>query len=1269
VHAFKAKWPAFGLGILCFVQTANAGLLRWDSAPATTGIQDGAGNWSNLGTLTNWWNGTQNVAWSPGATAVIGSNLTSSATITLNNAILAGGLIFSNNYAVTAVGQTVPGYTIAGSAPVTNLMLSGGPATIIMADNIYNPNSYVGVSGQAAVIASLVATGGLSVISTAAGWQSQISFDNASNLINGTLEIGTPGTADYNGPTALQVQFNSSGLNAGAIYGCTNLIIHTNSGVLLRGTAGSYTLNWPKNFIISGDGIPSSFFCFGAINFSGPSGSVFPANIQLAGDSTVILTWGNNNAVVTNTGSITGTGRLRLNQSANRPTTGSMVVLAGTSTYIGNTIIDGGLLVQAASGANNRLPVGTSLQLGDSGLYYAANGTGTLQSSYNGYGALVLGDAGGPGAQMLAGLTSDTTTFGLQSYVTGGNASSMSVVTVNNSGENVYLGTLGGSAWPANNLALIKGSAGTLYLDGTNLCAGGYTINSGTLVFGNGASDYPLTGPITNNAAITFNVAGSRTYSGVLSGNGTFNLNGPGVFTFAGTNVGTGAFNVQAGALAVNTTVKMTGVPITLSPGTTLQENRLAANDQSSVAIAALTTSNATINFNLAGSSISNVILLSVQGALTNYGNTTINLINSSPLSAGRYPLIAYGSYQSNVCNSFAANLAGSGATASIQNNPGNHSLDIVISTASPPVTAMVQAGKTLNLSWPSAYVGWQLQCQTNPLDVGLSTNWISLYGTEASNFCALAVDPGKPAEFFRLVYPPAAAPPIFSNSAFAFYSDRMVSTDVYAGTYRSTDGVTITEDGNPSYLWNNAQAGKLYLQTPYPILSAIFALAVADLFNVRAPAGTASAMLGGYSPGSIYYVPYFYMTHGSDVREYTRDYSQETQWGDIAILDPVTTRGTLIRRCDITNNVIREDAVVTSDSIHFISAAWEYFKITGDTNLLTTCWSCMTNTMYAKQAACLDPGDGLWFGGPWSDNVSGYVTAGDFNNRLTQLKSLYCNLLMVMAWRDLGLIAGTLGFTNQAALCSQASTAGKAAVNLELYRPEFGTYCYYENVSSNTIYNYREDISAGLLYLSGVASNQACMTYHSNFVATPYGYRNVDPILPSGQTSYHGGNVWEDEEGFHGWAMSLLGQPDELEPFIFWHARSGLPLKEWQEGTMNPSTGQFQTNYTMVSWGAMGYTSYWTRGVFGIIYNPDGIQFQPCVPGAFGNDFYAVLNNFTYRNSDLRIVLTGCGTVVQSILVDGAAMNSVPANLASSHLVQIIMANAGSPIIPPSPE
>ncbi len=82
-------------------------------------------------------------------------------------------------------------------------------------------------------------------------------------------------------------------------------------------------------------------------------------------------------------------------------------------------------------------------------------------------------------------------------------------------------------ASPGNNLALVKSGASTLFLSGSNLCAGGYTVNNGTLQFGDGSSDYPISGPITNNAALIFATASANTYAGILSGSGHVTVQGP----------------------------------------------------------------------------------------------------------------------------------------------------------------------------------------------------------------------------------------------------------------------------------------------------------------------------------------------------------------------------------------------------------------------------------------------------------------------------------------------------------------------------------------------------------------------------------------------------------------------------------------------------------------------------------------------------------------------------------------------------------------------
>ena len=67
-------------------------------------------------------------------------------------------------------------------------------------------------------------------------------------------------------------------------------------------------------------------------------------------------------------------------------------------------------------------------------------------------------------------------------------------------------------------------------------------------------------------------------------------------------------------------------------------------------------------------------------------------------------------------------------------------------------ITAAFSAG-TLNLSWPSNYLGCRLQVQTNNLATGLGTNWFDVAGSTTTNEMTLPVDNANGSVFYRLFY------------------------------------------------------------------------------------------------------------------------------------------------------------------------------------------------------------------------------------------------------------------------------------------------------------------------------------------------------------------------------------------------------------------------------------------------------------------------------------------------------------------------------------
>ena len=68
-----------------------------------------------------------------------------------------------------------------------------------------------------------------------------------------------------------------------------------------------------------------------------------------------------------------------------------------------------------------------------------------------------------------------------------------------------------------------------------------------------------------------------------------------------------------------------------------------------------------------------------------------------------------------------------------------------------PTITAAA-SGNALQLSWPSNYIGWTLQVQTNAPGVGIDTNWGILFDSSATNLISTPIDPTTGSTFFRLI-------------------------------------------------------------------------------------------------------------------------------------------------------------------------------------------------------------------------------------------------------------------------------------------------------------------------------------------------------------------------------------------------------------------------------------------------------------------------------------------------------------------------------------
>lgn len=96
---------------------------------------------------------------------------------------------------------------------------------------------------------------------------------------------------------------------------------------------------------------------------------------------------------------------------------------------------------------------------------------------------------------------------------------------------------------------------------------------------------------------------------------------------------------------------------------------------------------------------------------------------------------------------------------STISSSPANITVTnagIPVNTTPTNIVAKV-SGTNLTLSWPADHIGWRLLTQTNNLARGISRNtndWGTVANSASTNLVTIPINPTKPAEFYRLVYP-----------------------------------------------------------------------------------------------------------------------------------------------------------------------------------------------------------------------------------------------------------------------------------------------------------------------------------------------------------------------------------------------------------------------------------------------------------------------------------------------------------------------------------
>jgi hypothetical protein len=294
------------------------------------------------------------------------------------------------------------------------------------------------------------------------------------------------------------------------------------------------------------------------------------------------------------------------------------------------------------------------------------------------------------------------------------NATSNSVVT-----SLTNFGTINLTGKITTTNVLVKSGA---TFGGCGTLSSNLTVNSGATLILNPSTNFVVGGNVIFGGAVTVAPSSSNisagtykllTYSNSLSGTPTFTYAAPS----------------GSGQTAVFSTATAGAITVTISAPPSVPTCLTATGGDARVSLAWCAATNAT-GYNVKRSTTNGGSYTLIATNVPNLGYTNTNLVNGTL-------------YYFVVC---ATNSACE-STNSIQ-----VSARPVAATA--PGMSMAHNSGQLTLGWPADHTGWLLQAQTNRLNTGLGTNWVTVSDSDTNNQAAIPIGTTNGSVFFRLVHP-----------------------------------------------------------------------------------------------------------------------------------------------------------------------------------------------------------------------------------------------------------------------------------------------------------------------------------------------------------------------------------------------------------------------------------------------------------------------------------------------------------------------------------
>jgi hypothetical protein len=391
----------------------------------------------------------------------------------------------------------------------------------------------------------------------------------------------------------------------------------------------------------------------------------------------------------------------------------------------------------------------------------------------------------------------------------------------------------------------------------------------------------------------------------------------------------------------------------------------------------------------------------------------------------------------------------------------------------------------------------------------------------------------------------------------------------------------------------------------------------------------------------------------------WTRDVSYSALLS-LAAIEPQAVKTSLLRKVK-RDRIVQDTGTggawpVSTDRVTWALAAWEVYLVTGDRQWLEKSYLVIRNSVVDDELVAMDSTSGLVHGESsfmdWREQTyPRWMQPVDIYSS----EDLGTNAVFYRTYRILGLMAQQLD--QPAQQWNSKADKIQSSMNCLLWlrgRGYYGQYLY--GRMWQTLSPRPDALGEALSILFDIPELKRQDEILRSQPLMPYGIPTVYPETPN-IPPYHNRSVWPFVQAFWNLAAAKRRNQAALIYGLASIDRDSALFLTNKENFVADTGSQVGTaiNSDRQLWSVAGNLAMVYRVLFGMEFGLDGLHIHPVIPQSLGGT--RTLTNFHYRESVLSLQVTGFGSHVRRVKLDGQLVPAlIPANLVGNHHIAIEM-------------